>query len=1209
MHLLAAEAQRIDDGEEAVDLDLAPAPIVVLSAADGEITALSQAVRRMPAGPEVRLASLGALTHPMSIDLLAQKTLRGVRVVALRVLGGEGYFAYGIEVLRRIALTSGATLLIVPGEAAFDEALAARGTGSIEDARRFHAYCREGGPTNRERSIAFLRALLGEGARPEPASAVPAAGLYAAGAVLPDLSALDHYPDGPRVGLVFYRSHLMDGLVGGIDALVAGLAEAGLRPVPIFASSLKDPVAAAVIRELVEAAGADVVLTTMAFSAGGAGTALDDHRRVVLEVVQASADPDAWVASLAGLGVRDLAMSVVTPEFDGRVLARAFAFKSRQARCEATGAFPVDFVPVADRVRFTAALAAAHARLAATPPAETRVALVLANYPGKDGRIANGVGFDTPASTAALLAALAAAGHHVTDAPADSAALMAHLLAGRADPPARLPLARYKAWFAGLPDTAQAAVNGAWGPVEADPLMRGDAIAVAVHLFGNVAVAIQPTRAYERDPKATYHDPALVPTHAYLAFYLYLRETFGAAAVVHMGKHGNMEWLPGKAVALSETCWPEIAFGPTPHIYPFIVNDPGEGTQAKRRAQAVIVDHLTPPMTRAESHGSSAEIETLIDEYAFARALDPKRADRLADDIIDAAERHGLAADLSLDLGGDRDTAIAALDAHICDLKEMQIRDGLHILGASPEGRLRRDLLVAIGRAPRGPGASGQSLSRAIAADHGLAFDPLDAAPAEPWAGPRPAALDRVPGPWRTVGDTIERIEAFAAALLDGAAEPGEAAAAVLAELDRIAADLDRSGADEIGAVLGALGGRFTPPGPSGAPTRGRPDVLPTGRNFFAVDIRGIPTRAAWMIGAAAAERVVERYVMEEGDWPRAIVLTCWGTSNMRTGGDDIAQALALIGAEPTWDGARLTGFTVRPTSALMRPRVDVTLRVSGFFRDAFPEQIALFDSAVRAVAATDEPDDQNPIRRRFRESGAGSDVSVFGAMPGAYGAGLQALIDTGAWDGRNDLAEAFVAWGRYAYGKGRAGEVAEEALRTRLAGIDAVVQAQDNREHDILDSDDYYQFEGGLAAAVEAARGRAPVSLHVDTSRAERPVARTLREEIARVVRGRAANPKWIAGVMRHGYKGAFEIAATVDYLFAFAATTNAVADHHFDQLYDAYLEDDAVVRFLAEANAPALEEIRGRFAEAIRRGLWSPKKNSVHARLDALMKLETLP
>ncbi|MBJ3774349.1 cobaltochelatase subunit CobN [Acuticoccus mangrovi] len=1201
MHLLAAEAQRIDD-DEAVDLDLAPAPIVILSAADGEITAFAHAAGRT-AGPEVRLASLAALSHPMSVDMLADKTLRHAEVIAVRVLGGEGYFAYGIETLRRVAFATGARLIVVPGEADFDEALAARGTAPVEVARRFHAYCREGGPENRDRALATLRALVTDAPMPPTATSVPAAGLYARGRMLKDLSELAAMmPDGPAVGLVFYRSHLMDGQVGGIDALVEALAAEGLAPVPIFAASLKDEVADRVVRHLLDEAGAGVVLTTMAFSAGGAGTALDDRRRVVLEAVQASASVEVWRETSAGLAVRDLAMSVVTPEFDGRVLSRAFAFKTRGERDALTGAFPVDFVAEPGRTRFVACLAAAHATLVATPFAEKRVALVVANYPGKDGRIANGVGLDTPAATANIIAALGAAGLDVAAAPRTSAELMAHLLAGRDAPPERVSIADYRAFFAALPAEAQRAVLAEWGASEDDPSATGEGFMIPAHRFGNLVVAVQPTRAYERDPKATYHDPALVPTHAYLAFYLYLRETFGAHAVVHVGKHGNMEWLPGKGVALSETCWPEIAFGPTPHVYPFIVNDPGEGTQAKRRAQGVIVDHLTPAMTRAESHGASLELETLIDEYAGARALDPRRADRLAGDIIEIAERGGFAADLALDLGGDRDAAIAALDAHICDLKEMQIRDGLHILGESPTGRQRRDLVLAIARAPRGAGPGDASLMRAIAADFGLDFDPLDAGVA-PWEGPRPAALDRLASPWRTAADTVERVEDFAAALLDGEAEAGPAARTVLDALAPIAAALDVSGEREIAAVLGALAGRYTLPGPSGAPTRGRPDILPTGRNFYAVDIRGIPTRAAWQIGTLAAERVVERYVMEEGDWPRSIVLTCWGTANMRTGGDDIAQALALVGAEPVWDGARLTGFSVRSLGDLGRPRVDVTLRVSGFFRDAFPEQIALFDAAARAVAALDEPDDQNPVAKRFREAGEGGDISVFGAMPGAYGAGLQALIDTGAWEGRTDLAEAFVAWGRYGYGKGRAGETAEHALRTRLAGIDAVVQAQDNREHDLLDSDDYYQFEGGLAAAVEAASGRAPVSLHVDTSRAERPVARTLGEEIARVVRGRAANPKWLQGVMRHGYKGAFEIAATVDYLFAFAATTNAVESHHFDQLYDAYLDDETVAAFIAEANRPALSEIAARFAEAIRRGLWSPKKNSVHQRLEALL------
>ena len=1205
MHLLAADQQRIDDGE-AVDLELAPAPIVVLSPADGELTSLAEAVARAPGGPAVRLASVSQLSHPMSLDLLAERTLAEASVIALRILGGEGYFAYGVETCRRVASASGAKLIVVPGEPEFDEALAARGTASIEDARAFHAYCREAGPQNRDRAVAFLRHLAGHGPRPPDALAVPIAGLYARGTIVPDLDALGRLlPDAPAVGLVFYRAHLLDGLTGGIDALVEALCEEGLRPVPIFASSLKDPAAGDIVRRLLAEANASLALTTMGFSAGGAGNPLDDAARPVLQLVQASGNRADWAASTTGLSVRDLAMSVVTPEFDGRVLARAFAFKERGARDPLTGAFPVRFEADPDRTRFVAALAKRWVHLRRTPPAQKRVALVLANYPGADGRIGNGVGLDTPASTVIILRALRQSGHDLRHVPPDGADLMAQLLEARRSPPEKLALSTYESWFATLPRRARAEVLERWGDPCDDPAVRDGAFAVEAVALGNAVVAIQPTRAYERDIKATYHDPALVPTHAYLAFYLYLREAFGAHVVVHVGKHGNMEWLPGKATGLSSTCWPEIAFGPTPHVYPFIVNDPGEGTQGKRRAQAVIIDHLTPPMTRAENYGAGVELEALIDEYALARTLDPTRAERLAGDIVELSEREGFAADLDLDLGpaDDRDARITALDAHLCDLKELQIRDGLHVFGVSPQGGQRRDLLAAIARAARGSRPGDASLIRALVDDLELAFDPFDADMSAAWNGPRPDVLTLASDePWRTVGDTVERLESLAGALLDGEPAPGPASAEVIGAMDGVARSLDRSGGAEIAALLDAIAGRPVTPGPSGAPTRGRPDVLPTGNNFYAVDIRGVPTRAAWQIGALSAERVVERYVMEEGDWPRTIVLTCWGTSNMRTGGDDVAQALALIGAEPTWDAARITGFKVRRLGELARPRVDVTLRVSGFFRDAFPEQIALFDSAVRAVAALDEPADQNPIAARFRQAGEDADVSVFGAMPGAYGAGLQALIDTGAWERREDLAEAFIAWGRYGYGKGRAGEAVEGALRSRLADVDVLVQAQDNREHDLLDSDDYYQFEGGLAAAVEAASGRAPLSLHVDTSRPERPVARTLSEEIARVVRGRAANPKWLAGVMRHGYKGAFEIAATVDYLFAFAATTNAVADHHFDQIYSATLDDETVTRFIATHNAAALGEIAARFSEAIARGLWSPRKNSVHERLGAL-------
>jgi cobaltochelatase CobN len=675
-----------------------------------------------------------------------------------------------------------------------------------------------------------------------------------------------------------------------------------------------------------------------------------------------------------------------------------------------------------------------------------------------------------------------------------------------------------------------------------------------------------------------------------------------------------------------------------------------------------------PAMTRAEIHGGLAELETLIDEYYLAAGVDERRRAFLEREIIATAERTGLDRDLPItrnDAGG----ALRTLDAHLCELKEMQIRDGLHILGASPEGRQRIDTLVAIARTPRsGNRPADRSLQRAIAADLGLAIDPLDCDLAAEWTGPRPSALSTLSdAPWRTNGDTMERIELLAAKLIssvvpaeakrragfprgkqragpvsflsgsrvEASPRPGRQVGAPEAErspaewpqtqavLDWIAItlapSLDASGSAEIASTLTAFDGRFVPPGPSGAPTRGRSDVLPTGRNFYSVDTRAVPTAAAWEIGRKAAEAVALRYFQDEGEWPRSVALSAWGTSNMRTGGDDIAEVLAFIGAKPVWEPGtgRITGFTIISLSELRRPRIDVTLKISGMFRDSFPEQLDLIDSAMRAVAALDEDETANPLAaaaRVTRERLSAADIAptiaerlaatrIFGAKPGAYGAGLQTMIDEGIWDTRADLAETFLAWGAFAYGGGQRGETARAQFAERLAATDAVLHNQDNQEHDILDSDDYYQFQGGLSAAVEALRGGAPRTYHMHSARPEKPVVRSLSEEIARVVRGRAANPKWIAGMMRHGYKGAFEMAATVDYLFAYAATTNAVGDHHFDQLYDAYIASNSVKHFIEDANPPALAEMAARFREAIDRGLWSPRLNSAYDRLSALV------
>ena len=1240
MHLLQAQAGGISDGSEAVDLGQSPGDIVVLSAADTELSSLAAAHDGGGAGrPSLRLANLMQLGHNLSVDLYAETIVAKAKLVVVRLLGGVGYWPYGVEQLVATCREGGIPLALLPGDDQPDPELARLSSLPAEACHRLWQYLVHGGPGNAAGFLGFAASLLGQEAEWSEPAPLLRAGLYWPGEQNPDLERLRaHWHEGaPVAAIVFYRALVQAGTMAPVDAMIAALAERGLNPLPVFCASLKEPVSAETVRHIFDEAGPEIVLNATGFAVSSPGaerreTPFDAADCPVLQVIFSGGNEADWRDGTRGLSARDIAMNVALPEVDGRLLSRAVSFKAEARFDPATESRVVTYKPVPDRIGFAAALAANWVRLRRTPPSDRRVALVLANYPNKDGRMGNGVGLDTPAGSVVLLRAMAEAGYALADIPEDGNALVERLQAGPTNAATagravveRLALPDYMSFFASLPEAVQTQVTERWGSPEEDPFYQPGNVdcggfAMPAFRCGKVIVGLQPARGYNIDPQESYHDPDLVPPHGYLAFYAWLREVERVEAILHMGKHGNLEWLPGKALALSEDCFPEAVFGPLPHLYPFIVNDPGEGTQAKRRAQAVIVDHLTPPLTRAESYGPLAELERLVDEYYEAAGVDPRRLTLLRKQILELAEASGLDKDCGVAARDDAETALAKIDNTLCELKELQIRDGLHIFGRAPEGDQLTDLLVALTRLPRGDGqGAGASLLRALAADLALGdFDPLDCTLGDPWQGPRPEAL-QADDPWRSQGDTVERLELLAQALVAGRCAPAEDWQRSRAVLESIESALRptvvESGPAEIAGVLTGLDGRFLEPGPAGAPTRGRLDVLPTGRNFYSVDTRTVPTPAAWQLGWKSASLLIERHRQEEGAWPRRIALSAWGTANMRTGGDDIAQALALMGVRPTWEtqSRRVTGFEVMPLSVLGRPRVDVTLRVSGFFRDAFPAQIDLVDSAARAVAALDEPTADNPLAARVaedRQSLQAQGVSeaeatrraghrVFGSKPGAYGAGLQALIDERGWQDDNDLAQAYLAWGGYAYGDGAEGRAEQALFQARLEGVELVLHNQDNREHDLLDSDDYYQFEGGLAVAVRALSGTAPRVYHNDHSRPETPKIRTLEEEIARVVRARVVNPKWIEGVMRHGYKGAFEMAATVDYLFAFAATARAVGDHHFDAVYEAYLADARVRDFLAENNPAALAEMAERLIEALDRGLWRPKSNSAHASL----------
>ncbi|GAB7524469.1 cobaltochelatase subunit CobN [Paraburkholderia sp. 2C] len=1273
MHLLrTTPGGFVDDTKGVIRIDQRPADIVVLSSADTTLSLLASVVPRLPAGfPSVRLANVTYLRQPASVDFYVEDVLQHARVVVVDHLGGEAYWPYGIEQVVALAERKQQTLAMFSGDLQEDPHLIARSTADAALCHQLWRYLREGGPHNAE---AFLRCIawraLGFGREPALPVPLPAAALYHPSHDTPTVADWQARwrAGAPVVAILFYKAHLQAANTAVFDALIDALEARQMNPLPIAITSLKDALSRDVVEQLCAQHQASLVLNTTAFAA----SAIDDPAPLavagdapVLQVILSGGNREDWIKDNHGLNSRDIAMHIALPEVDGRIITRAISFKGLAYRCPHTEVDVVRYQPDAGRVAFVAELSERWCRLRALENADKKLALILANYPVSEGRIGNGVGLDTPASVVGILDMLRDEGYRIAAGeklPADGDALLDLLTQGVTNDPVvrdlrpalqSLALADYQAHFARLPASLRDALNARWGAAEHDPTVRHGRFMIAGWRCGNVFVGIQPSRSREQNDYASYHDAELVPPHAYLAFYFWLRDQFGIDAIVHVGKHGNLEWLPGKSVALSDACWPDAILGPMPHLYPFIVNDPGEGSQAKRRAQAVIVDHLMPPLTRAETYGPLQDLERQVDEYYEALMVDPRRAKLLRRTILSTIVEHRLHEELSIaePKGQDaEDALLTRVDAWLCELKEAQIRDGLHTFGCSPRGVQRRDTLLALGRYPIGDGQGANAgLIDALARDLGIdrLFDPLTADWSAPWQGEKPALLQQVSdAPWRHNGDARERLELMAGTLLGALCEAGGAggahaggdnrvtavsdtvrhgdataaptASASLARaagpqthrvLERLRDDvlprLDACGPHEMLQLKRGLEGRFVPPGPSGAPSRGRPDVLPTGRNFYSVDTRAIPTQAAWALGLKSAQQLLERHLQEHGDYPRAIGLSVWGTATMRTGGDDIAQALALLGVRPKWapGSHRVTDFDIMPIAAFDRPRIDVTLRVSGFFRDAFPNVMHLFDAAVQAVAdLDDEPEHLNPIRARvLRERDAwiarGVDANearkracwrVFSSRPGAYGAGLQEMIDTRQWQNDADLADAYLAHGGYAYTQKISGEDARHAFGTRLATLDVVLHNQDNREHDVLDSNDYYQFQGGMAAAVRHFSGSQPQLYHADHSNPNAPRVRTLNEEIARVIRSRVVNPKWLDGVKRHGYKGAAEIAATVDYLYGYDATARVIADHQYALVADAYLNDADTRAFLQAHNPHALHGICERLVEAMQRGLW---------------------
>jgi len=1188
------------------------------------------------------------LANPSRLDVTNELPafLAGADLVIVRILGTARSWQDGLDTVRAL----GVPMVVLGGEQTPDAELMRNSTVPIGVAAQAHQYLAEGGPGNLRQLHAFCCdtvLLTGEGF--EAPARLPAWGLLDRPATDPAAA------DQPlvRIGILYYRAHQASGntafvhaLADAVDAVDGSGSRPGAVAVPIFCSSLR----AAPDDLLAQLSSLDALIVTVLAAGGtkpatasGGGddgawdvTALAALDIPILQGLCLTWSRDAWTRSDEGLSPLDVATQVAVPEFDGRIITVPFSFKETDSND--TVGLP-RYVADTERCARVAGIAVAHARLRHVPPADRRIAVMLSAYPTKHSRIGNAVGLDTPVSAIRLFRAMRAAGYDLgpesgpealpglaplepipgedPDTTAGNALIHALIAAGGQDEewltaeqlsgnPVRIPAAQYSDWLADLPEELTESVTSTWGPAPGELFVDrttdpDGAIVLATLQAGNVVVLIQPPRGFGENPVAIYHDPQMPPSHHYLATYRWIEQVFGADAVVHMGKHGNLEWLPGNNVGMSGSCGTDAAIGSMPLIYPFLVNDPGEGTQAKRRAHAMIIDHLIPPMARAESYGDIARLEQLLDEHATIAAMDPAKLPAVRAQIWTLMQ----AAKMDHDLGlADRphdaefEDFVLHVDGWLCEIKDAQIRDGLHVLGAAPVGEARVNLVLAMLRASQIWGGQSNALPglrTALGLKDGAELSAVDAIEAQAralvlacedaeWAPD--AVADVVHSHLEQADPAIEQILLFAAEEI----------------VPRLAGTTD-----ELTAVLHALNGGFVAAGPSGSPLRGLINVLPTGRNFYSVDPKAVPSRLAYDTGQAMAESLIERYRSDTGDYPRSVGLSVWGTSAMRTAGDDIAEVLALIGVQPVWDEAsrRVTDLAVIPPEDLGRPRIDVTIRISGFFRDAFPHVVTMLDDAVRLVAALDEPDDVNYLRAHARADLAEhgdhrrATTRIFGSAAGAYGAGLLPLIESGNWRDDADLAEVYTTWGGFAYGRGLDGRAARGDMETNYRRITVAAKNTDTREHDIADSDDYFQYHGGMVATVRALTGTAPRAYIGDSTTPDAVRTRSLTEETARVFRARVVNPRWIAAMRRHGYKGAFELAATVDYLFGYDATAGVVTDWMYETLARTYALDEQNQAFLKHANPWALRGIIERLTEASDRGLWAEPDPELLAQL----------
>lgn len=1048
------------------------------------------------------------------------------------------------------------------------------------------------------------------------------------------LAGLD--PSRPCVGITIASNYWIYDNLDFIDDIVEDLESRGLSTLPVFFSESSFDERRGTDRDLVRdyftrdgKVLIDALITfgtsIVSHSRSSKGIRYSDDENVfhtVLDVpvflaIKIRGDYRDYEHDRRGLDKHDLRLNSVGAELEGEIITVPVAYtpfgNARKA------------IPIPDRISHLCETVANWIRLRRKRPSERRIAILLLQPRPDPGCIGKAAGLDGAESIASLLDRMKEDGYSVSDPPADGAALIGRLLGGvtndtdscsddfiRSNAADLVPLERYMEFYRSIPEWDRGMIEEAWGPPEDGLLPGTDSFVIPGFVDGNVYVGVQPLRGMADKVEADIHDPFLFTPHQYICFYRWLKYVFKADAVIHTGTHGSLEWLPGKNMGLSEKCNPDVVLSSIPDIYPFVIDDPGEGIQPKRRIEAVVIGHMPPTLTRADSYDSLDEVDSLLQDYLRLRSScsDEQRA-VMVEQIYDAAKRNDFLNDLGL---ADSDPGPDGFEEHIVELHELiedqkdsLIPTDLHVLGRVPEGRHMDETVYSLMRYDNG---DVRSLRDAFFSNAGYDIDALldDPSGTSPDGEPNSVVLDRTEADlmrfiedMRTAGyrkdDCIRMlIERF------GRADP-DLARTVSYITDTLVPNIRRMG-EEIGNTMAALDGRYVLPGPSGVPARGGAGLLPMGRNFYSLDPATIPKRSAWEIGCRMADQMIERYREDKGAYPREIGFIIWATDTIKTGGDDLSYILWLMGVRPTWSSVdgEVTGLEVVPLSELGRPRVDVTINITGMFRDAFPNLIDMIDDAFHMVAGLDESEEDNAIVANYRaevaelisegvpedEARHRGSLRMFGAPPGGYGTGVNIAVSTGSWRTVQDLADVYMDWCSNAYSKGAYGVPSREDFVRRFSRVEATVKNTPDRDYDVLNCDDYYEFLGGMNAFVRAyGRGDA-VSIMGDSSDTKRTKVRHTQEELRHVYRSKIMNPKYLAGLKEHGYRGAAEIASNAELLLGWGATSGFSEDWMYRDMAERFVFDDDTRGWMDDVNPYALRSLEERLIEAAERGLW---------------------